>query len=238
MLSDIITSFILAAAFIAAYLFLIDFYTLSNSKNKIKRKGFLFWWFSPLKLEKYLEKMEARGKNLIDISKRGFRFYFLESTPRKFKYAVIYDKGDHPGQLKDNWELLYASSGRADAYMIYRKEYFDEPPLFYESSEHELEYERAVFRRNIKPASFLSCAFLFLTVFFSQAVFKYLKQLILSHQPRSEVISALLTGAFLIIVCFILLLISLFILFNVYINHKSAKSRIAAKNKRKAENKK
>ncbi|WP_204758497.1 DUF2812 domain-containing protein [Lentibacillus sediminis] len=45
--------------------------------------------YSPDKLEKWLEAMEAKGYNLIRISKFGIKYYFVKGSPKKVSFQNL-----------------------------------------------------------------------------------------------------------------------------------------------------
>ena len=110
-------------------------------KNKLLfKKTRLAWFYSPDKIEKWLEKMAAEGNILVRMSKGGNSFYFIIDKPRKIRYHADYQNKTDSEYFSINeqngWKLFFTSISRLMAWSVWGKEYIDEPDNFYTDKQH------------------------------------------------------------------------------------------------------
>ena len=119
-----------------------------NDQVIVKRR--VAWQYSPDKLEKLLEAMEAQGYNLIRISKFGIKYYFVKGAARKVSFQADYQNtlnreyyDMHKGA---GWKLMYTNKSFLSKWSIWSKEYEDggERPQLYSDETHKIKHARRV----------------------------------------------------------------------------------------------
>lgn len=120
--------------------------------DRLKAEGLLIvrtrfaWQYAPDKVETWLEKMAKDGYRLIQLSRPGYSFYFLEGEPHKVKFHIDYQNKTDPAYFNLNkdsgWKLFFTSLSRFQNLSVWGQEYTDEPPLFYSDSESRIKHAR------------------------------------------------------------------------------------------------
>jgi hypothetical protein len=59
-----------------------------KKQGQLIKKTKIGWFYSPDIAEKWLEKMEEEGYNLVSMSNLGNSFYFVKGEAKKVKYHV------------------------------------------------------------------------------------------------------------------------------------------------------
>jgi hypothetical protein len=122
---------------------IIDKNTLSiyKKQGQIIKKTKIGWFYSPDIAEKWLEKMEAEGLNLLSMSNLGNSFYFIKGEPKKVKFHVDFQIKKNVNYLSINeengWKLFFTSLTRYFAISVWSKEYDIDLPKFYSNIEDE-----------------------------------------------------------------------------------------------------
>ncbi|MCH1625746.1 DUF2812 domain-containing protein [Ferdinandcohnia quinoae] len=118
-----------------------------EEEQKLRKAGLLLkkrnftWMNQPDKLEDWLEKMEAKGFNLLHVN-RGTTFYFLKGDKRKLSYCVLFQNvPDETAYFfhKDNgWKHIFSARSLWQIYSIWAKEYDEEekPQIYSEKEIH------------------------------------------------------------------------------------------------------
>ena len=120
--------------------------------DRLKAKGLLIvrtrfaWQYAPDKVEIWLEKMAEDGYRLIQLSRPGYSFYFLEGEPHKVKFHIDYQNKTDPAYFNLNkesgWKLFFTSLSRFQNLSVWGQEYTDESPMFYSDSESRIKHAR------------------------------------------------------------------------------------------------
>ncbi len=117
-----------------------DLINKSEEKSLMKQK-IIFkirkfaWFYSPDKIENWLENMESQGNQLYKINDWGNSFYFIKGQPRNVKFCI--DFQNYPKQsyydlnIKKGWTLAYNSVSHVQFSNVWFKLYTDEIPVFY-----------------------------------------------------------------------------------------------------------
>ncbi len=116
-----------------------------RKEKKLIKKTKVAWFYSPDKIEDWLEQMELKGFNLIRMSKIGNSFYFKTGLPRNVKYHVDFQtkKGANYFSLnkESGWKLYFTSYSRFMAISVWGQEYTELVPKYY--SDHETKVKHA-----------------------------------------------------------------------------------------------
>ncbi|WP_170885647.1 DUF2812 domain-containing protein [Bacillus alkalicellulosilyticus] len=110
-----------------------------HHKIIVKRK--IGWFYSPDKMEKWLEDMEANGLHLYRVSWSGISFYFRVGRPRNMSYCIEYQgivKRESIDLHKEmGWKCAYSSSTGLQKWIIWSQEYLstEKKPLLYSDPE-------------------------------------------------------------------------------------------------------
>ncbi|MGS0972457.1 MAG: DUF2812 domain-containing protein [Candidatus Izemoplasmataceae bacterium] len=117
-----------------------------KKSNKLVRKIKIGWFYSPDKIEAWLEGMEKKGFNLLRMSKLGNSFYFEKGTPRNVKYHVDYqNKNDHDYfniNKESGWDLFFTSVTRFFAFSVWGQVYDEQMPTFYTDKETKIKHAK------------------------------------------------------------------------------------------------
>ncbi|MFT8323503.1 MAG: DUF2812 domain-containing protein [Bacillus sp. (in: firmicutes)] len=114
----------------------------------VKRK--FAWWFSPDKLEKWLERMEQQGYNLYRVNRRGTAFYFIIGSPRTISYCLDYQNISSESYFnmhrEAGWKSVYASSSSLQKWTIWSHIYAEgeERPQIYSDQTFRLKQAKKV----------------------------------------------------------------------------------------------
>ncbi|WP_416148336.1 DUF2812 domain-containing protein [Salipaludibacillus sp. HK11] len=140
-----------------------------NDEKRLKRSGDVVvkrkfaWWYSPDKLEEWLEKMELAGYNLYRTNKYGIKFYFRKGEPRKVRYCIDYQNtvyGSYYDMHQESgWNLVYTSKSSWMKWTIWSLEYDSEserPEMYTDRTNHLKQARRITF---INVGSLLPIAF-------------------------------------------------------------------------------
>ncbi|MGP7815752.1 DUF2812 domain-containing protein [Niallia sp. 01092] len=130
---------------------------LNKEKEKqLKRSGQMIvkrkfgWWYSPDKLEKWLETMEQRGYNLYRVNRRGTAFYFMIGSPRKVSYCADYQNISNESYFDMHrdagWKSVFMSTSSLQKWTIWSREYAEgeERPQIYSDKSFHLKQARKV----------------------------------------------------------------------------------------------
>lgn len=116
----------------------------------VKRK--FAWWYSPDKLEEWLEKKESEGYNLHRMSKIGNKFYFRKGPTRKVRYCIDYQntvQGSYFDMHQETgWKLVYTSKSSWMKWTIWSLEYQKEsqrPEMYTDKTNHLKQARRITF---------------------------------------------------------------------------------------------
>ena len=124
-------------------------YELRMNGKLLKRRKF-GWFYSPDKTEKWLEKMEAEGNNLLRVNKLGTTFIFVKGTPRHIKYCADYQNlsknSYYDIHRQVGWKEVYSSPSALQKWTIWSKEYEEgeAPPQMYSDNKHKLKHAKRV----------------------------------------------------------------------------------------------
>ncbi|WP_043930397.1 DUF2812 domain-containing protein [Bacillus sp. EB01] len=134
-------------------------YTASLDKEaerQLKRSGQLIvkrkfgWMYSPDKLEKWLEDMEARGYNLHRVGRTGTAFYFIIGSPRKMRYSADYqnitDESYFDMHRDAGWKSVFISKSVITKWTIWSREFSEgeQPPQLYSEKSHHLKHAKRI----------------------------------------------------------------------------------------------
>lgn len=130
--------------------------SLSHKEEKrLKKSGDIIikrrvaWFYSPDKLENWLEEMEAQGFNLYRINK-FMGFFFKKGSPQKVSYCADYQyttTDDYFEMHKEaGWKLMYNSTTFLSKWSIWAQTYEEGEvlPQLYSDREHMLKHARRV----------------------------------------------------------------------------------------------
>lgn len=114
-----------------------------EEEAQLKRHGKLIirrkfgWFYSPDKLEKWLEDMEGKGYNLYRVGYFAVQFYFLKGEPRKVSYCSEFQGLANEGSAAMNkemgWKWGFSTRGGIQKWTIWYQEYKEgqEKPQLY-----------------------------------------------------------------------------------------------------------
>lgn len=121
-----------------------------RKEKKIIRRIKFAWFYSPDKIEDWLEKMELKGFNLIRMSKIGHSFFFRIGSPRNVKYQIDYQgqKGANYFSLNEEsgWKLYFTSISRFNAISVWGQQYEELIPKYYSDSDSKVKHARKYMR--------------------------------------------------------------------------------------------
>lgn len=123
--------------------------------GKLKKVRKFTWMNDPDKLERWLEKMEAKGFNLFYISRTGTTFYFLKGEIRLVSYGTEYqnipDETAFFLHKENGWEHIFSSRSSWQKWTIWAKVYDEgiEKPKIYSEKEGHLKAARTITITNI-----------------------------------------------------------------------------------------
>ena len=127
-----------------------------QTEKQLKRSGLLVvkrkfaWFYSPDKLEQWLETLEASGLNLYRVRKPGTAFYFIKGKPRKVRYCVDYqnmaDYSYYDIHKDAGWTCVYSTKPSLQKWTIWSREYgeSDTFPQIYSDTVHRLKHARKI----------------------------------------------------------------------------------------------
>lgn len=127
---------------------------LMKSGRLIKKRKFT-WMNDSEKLERWLEKMEAKGFNLFYVSRTGTTFYFLKGEKRLVSYCTVYqnipDETAFFLHKENGWEHIFSSRSSWQKWTIWAKIYDqrEEKPKIYNEKEGHLKAARTITVTNI-----------------------------------------------------------------------------------------
>lgn len=142
---------------------------LLRREKKLVRKFRIGWYLSPDMTEKYVEEMERKGWNFYRFDKMGHTFFFIKGSPRNVRFAVDYQNDISDEYLLSNmeagWKLQFKSVTKVGGYIVWLKEYDDEPPQFYSDGDSMLRHARTVMITYL--CIYIPCLFIYGDMLFS-----------------------------------------------------------------------
>lgn len=144
--------------------------------DNLKTSWYLWWGWSPEKVENWLEYMVSKEWQLYHVDMWGTRFKFKKSAGSKVRYCTDFQSNQDDQYMKlfhdDGWELIWKDSF---GWYIWKKCYAKDRPSIYTDSSSLIERNNRLIKLFI-PAFYLLLAVLIFLIIprIDTAPFKFL----------------------------------------------------------------
>ncbi|MBC8061354.1 MAG: DUF2812 domain-containing protein [Clostridiaceae bacterium] len=95
--------------------------------GQVITKWKIAWYYSPDRIETWLENMEIQGFNLYGLSNLGSTFNFIKEEPRKIKYCTDFQNNAsedyYEFHKQAGWQLIFTSPFGWQKWTLWSKEY-------------------------------------------------------------------------------------------------------------------